>query len=76
VEKDGELNIRLSLPKADEEPPRWKVVRARGNKLTVQMPLGELIFEFQEDDAFTTILAANTAENLSVTFRRLESPEE
>ncbi len=72
-EKGEGFSIDFSMPKEGAPPPRWEVVRAQGNKLTVRMSGKEVVFNFQGDDAFTLDTSGPTSRG-TIIFRRSGRP--
>jgi len=66
------LSMELWLPKEEGPPSRWEVVRAQGNKLTVRTHSGEVVFDFQNADAFTMKLPDATKASGTIAFRRAQ----
>jgi hypothetical protein len=64
------MNFNFWVPKKDGDPARWAVVRAQGSKLTIRIHLGEVVFDFQGEDAFTMGLPESTKARGTYTFRR------
>ena len=72
---DG-ISMNFWVPKEDTSPARWEVVGAQGNKLTVRTHSGEVVFEFQGDDAFTLNLPEPAKASGTITFRRSRNHKE
>ena len=66
---DG-IGMNFWVPKEDGPPARWEVVGAEGNKLTVRMHSGEVVFDFQDENAFTMNLPESVKASGTITFRR------
>ncbi len=64
------MNIDVSIPSNGGEPARWEVVRAQGNKLTVRILFGEVIFDFQGKNAFTMDIPESTKSTGTIAFLR------
>ena len=66
---DG-ISMSFWVPKEDASPARWEVVGAQGNELTVRIHSGEVVFRFQDKDAFTMTLPESAEASGTITFRR------
>jgi hypothetical protein len=66
---DG-MSGEFSLPDKGAEPPRWEVVRADGNKLTVRVHYGEVVFQFDGGTSFTMDLPESAQATGTLVFRR------
>jgi hypothetical protein len=67
----GGISITLSMPKEGEEPPHWKVVQSRGRNLTLQIHIGQVVMEFQDENTFTMNLPESSKAEGSYRFQRL-----
>ena len=70
------INISFRVPKEAGEPARWEVIRTRGNKLTLRLHHGEVVFKFQGENAFTMTLPESTYASGTIKFRRSTKPKE
>jgi hypothetical protein len=66
---DG-IGMNFWVPKEEASPARWEVVGSRGNQLTVRIHSGEVVFAFQDEDAFTMNLPESAKASGTITFRR------
>jgi hypothetical protein len=66
---DG-IRMNFWVPKEDSPPARWEVVGAQGNKLRVRIHSGEVVFDFQDEDAFTMNLPESAKAGGTLAFRR------
>jgi hypothetical protein len=66
---DG-INMNFWVPKDDASPARWEVVGARGNQLTIRMHTGEVVLDFQGQNAFTMPLPESTKASGTIAFHR------
>jgi len=66
---DG-IDMSFWVPKEDASPARWEVVGAQGNKLTVRIHSGEVVFNFQGEDAFTMNVPKSAKASGTIAFRR------
>jgi hypothetical protein len=66
---DG-ISINFWVPKEDGPPTRWEVVGVQGNKLTVRIHSGDVVFDFQDENTFTINLAESAKASGILTFRR------
>jgi hypothetical protein len=66
---DG-ISMNFWVPKEDASPARWEVVDSQGNKLTVRIHSGEVVFHFQGKDAFTMTLPESAKASGTIAFRR------
>jgi hypothetical protein len=65
------FDITIQLPGEGDNLPRWEVSGARGKKLTARTHYGEVVFDFQDDDAFTmTLPEYQTSSSRTITFHR------
>jgi hypothetical protein len=70
------ISASFRVPEEGGQPARWQVMRARGNQLTVQLHSGEVVFDFQGENAFTMKWPQSTKTTGTVTFRRSRKPAE
>src|SRR5262249_52965700 len=71
---DG-ISMNFWVPKEEGPPARWEVVGAQGNKLTVRIHNGEVVFDFQDENAFTMNLPESAKASGTLAFRRSKAPE-
>jgi hypothetical protein len=71
---DG-IRVNFWAPKEDGPPARWEVVGAQGNELTVRIHSGEVVLEFQDENAFTMNLPEAAKASGTLAFRRLGTPK-
>jgi hypothetical protein len=64
------MSVTAWVPQKDGDPARWEIVRAPGNQLTLRIYLGEVVFHFQGEDAFTMEWPESTQASGTVTFHR------
>jgi hypothetical protein len=64
------ISMSFWVPKEGGPPARWEVVGARGNKLTLSIHSGQVVFDFQEENAFTMDLPESAKASGTITFRR------
>src|SRR5262249_49432445 len=69
-QQGGGMRVNLWFPQEGAPPPRWEVVRSRGNRLTVRIHLGEVVFEFRGNDAFTMDWPESAKADGAISFRR------
>jgi REP element-mobilizing transposase RayT len=72
---DG-ISMNFWVPKEDASPARWEVVGAQGNKLTVRLHSGEVVFDFQGANAFAMNLPESAKASGTIAFRRSRKPKE
>jgi hypothetical protein len=70
------ISMNFWVPKEDASPARWEVLGAQGNKLTVRIHSGEVVFDFQGDSAFTMNLPGSAKASGTIAFRRSSKPNE
>src|SRR5262249_50985932 len=71
---DG-ISMNVWVPKEAGPPARWEVVRAQGSKLTVRIHSGEVVFDFQDENAFTMNLPESAKASGTLAFRRTGTPK-
>jgi hypothetical protein len=64
------INASFRVPKEGGEPARWEVIGTRSNKLSVRLHYGEVVFEFQGENAFTMTLPESAHASGTMKFRR------
>src|SRR5262249_26020401 len=69
------VSMSFWVPKEDASPARWGVVGAQGNELTVRIHSGEVVFDFQGEDAFTMNVPESAKATGTITFRRSRMPK-
>jgi hypothetical protein len=69
---DG-ISMNFWVPKEEGPPARWEVVGAQGNKLKVRIHAGEVVFDFQDENAFTMSLPESAKAIGTLAFRRLRT---
>ena len=73
-DRNSKMSFEVALPR-DGEQARWKVVRAEGDKLTIQTHLGDVVFAFQGRDAFTMTFPESMKSSGTVAFQRSGRPK-
>jgi hypothetical protein len=67
----GGISFTFWMPKEGEEPPRWKVVQARGRNLTLQTHIGQVVLDFPDENTFTMNLPESSKAEGSYRFQRM-----
>jgi hypothetical protein len=64
------ISMNFWVPKEDDPPARWEVLGAQGNQLKVRIHSGEVVFDFQDENAFTMNLPESAKATGTLAFRR------
>ena len=73
-DRNAKMSFDVALPR-DGEQAHWKVVRAEGDNLTIQIHLGDVVFAFQGRDAFTMTFPESMKSSGTLAFQRSGRPK-